>query len=74
MGQSLGAIAGPADAEVLHGAPQPGVSWRHLATVVLLALTLPIFATAAVAALPVLLVVGAAEGLRRLWWLRRSRS
>lgn len=74
MGQSLSAIAGPADAEVLHGGPQPGLSWRHLATLVLLALTLPVFATAAVVVLPVLLIVGAAEGLRRLWWLQRSRA
>lgn len=72
MGQSLGAIAGRADAEVLPGGPQPGLSWRHLATLVLLALTLPIFATAAIAALPVLAIVGTAEGLRRLWLLRRA--
>lgn len=74
MGQSLGAIAGRADADVLHGGRQPGLSWRHLATLLLLALTLPVFATAAVAALPVLAIVGTAEGLRRLWLLRRASA
>lgn len=42
-----------------------GLSWRHVATVSLLLLTLPVFAFAAVASLPVLLVVGCGEALRR---------
>lgn len=70
MGRSLGAIAARADAEVLHGGPRPGLSWRHLATILLLVLTVPVFLAGAVAALPVLLFVGAVEGLRRVWLLR----
>jgi hypothetical protein len=48
-------------------APAPvGLGWRHAATLVLLLVSLPVFAVAALACLPVLLVVGGGEGLRRL--------
>jgi hypothetical protein len=55
-------------------APAPrsaGLGWRHLATVLLLLLTLPVLAVAALASLPVLLVMGSSEGLRR--WLPAQR-
>lgn len=74
MSHPLVALAGSPDAEVLHDGPPPGVSWRHLATVLLLIVTLPLFAAAAVATLPVLLAVGGAELLRRLWLLRSSAA
>lgn len=51
------------------GGTQAGLSWRHVATVLLLALTLPVFVTAgmtAVLLLPVLLAATAAERLWRL--------
>ena len=41
-----------------HGGPQAGLNWRHVATVLLLLITLPVFLTAGLAAvvlLPVLL-------------------
>jgi hypothetical protein len=55
-------------------APTPrsaALGWRHLATVVVLLLTLPVFVVAALASLPVLLVMGSSEGLRR--WLPALR-
>jgi hypothetical protein len=67
MRHQLAAIANAPRAEVLpkHG-PQ-ALTWRHLATLMLLAATLPVFFAAGVVAMPVLLAVGCAEGLRRLW-------
>ncbi len=41
-----------------------GLTWRHLATVALLLVTLPVFALAAAVSLPVLLLAGAGQGLR----------
>jgi len=58
------------DVVALQGGPQPGMSWRHAATLMLLMVTLPVFALAATAAMPVLLVVASAEAMRRLWDLR----
>ena len=41
-------------------APRPaGLTWRHLATALLLLVALPVFAAAALASLPVALLVGA---------------
>ena len=56
---------GPAERAASPRHPQ-GVFWRLLATGALLAVTLPVFAAAAVLCLPVLLVVAGAEGLRSL--------
>jgi hypothetical protein len=42
----------------------PGLSWLHLATVLLLAVCLPVFVVAALVCLPVALAVGATDGLR----------
>jgi hypothetical protein len=49
--------------------PGPVPSWRHAATAGLLLVTLPVFAVAAVACLPVLLAVATGQSLRRLWAL-----
>lgn len=51
------------------GGTQAGLSWRHVATVILLALTLPVFLTAGLTAmvlLPVMLAATAAGRLLRL--------
>lgn len=48
-------------------------SWRAVATLLLLALTLPVFVVGSLLAIPVLLAVGGAEGIRRLWLLHHSR-
>lgn len=72
MSHPLVAIAGSADADVLHAGPPPGLGWRHLATLLLLVVTAPVFLAAAIATMPVLLVVGVVEGLRRLWVWRLS--
>ena len=74
MSHPLVAVASAPDAEVLRGAPPPGLSWRHLATLLLLAVTLPVFVFAAIVVLPVLLAVGLAEGLRRLVALPQRRQ
>ena len=50
-----------------------GLTWRHAATGVLLLVALPVFAVAAVACLPVLLVVAGAQSLRRLWALTHDQ-
>ena len=55
----------PAVPAVSTRGPQ-GVWWRLLATGVLLMVTLPVFAAAAVLCLPVLVVLAGAEGLRSL--------
>jgi len=60
------AVASAPDAEVLNGAPPPGLSWRHGATLALMLATLPLFTVAAVVVLPVLLAIGGFEVLRRL--------
>jgi hypothetical protein len=55
-------------------APVPrALGWRHAATALLLLVTLPVFMVAALACLPVLLVVGGGEGLRRLLPALRRR-
>ena len=53
-----------------------GPTWRHLATVALLLVTLPVFALAAVVSLPVLLLAGAGQGLRAalVQWQGRDRE
>ena len=47
--------------------------WRQLATVLLLAICIPLFLTAAVATIPVVLTVGLVEALRRAWQWRSGR-
>ena len=44
---------------------EPGLCWRHVATLLLLLLTLPVLLTGALLALPALVLVAAAEGLRK---------
>jgi hypothetical protein len=69
MRQDVVAIGQPARTARFHGGPQAGLSWRHVATVLLLLITLPVFVTAGVAAvllLPVLLAFTGVERLRRL--------
>ena len=50
-----------------------GLTWRHVATGVLLLLTLPVFALAAVACLPVVLVVAGGQGLSQVWARSHTR-
>ncbi|WP_127995542.1 hypothetical protein [Piscinibacter defluvii] len=50
-----------------------GVAWRLPATVLLLALVLPVLLAAAVATLPVVLTAGLAVGLRRAWQRQAQR-
>jgi hypothetical protein len=69
MRQEVVAIGQTARTGRFHGGPQAGLSWRHVATVMLLLITLPVFVAAglaAVALLPVLLAFTGAERLRRL--------
>jgi len=49
-------------------------AWRWLATLLLLVTTLPVFALAAVATLPVLLVVAGGAVLRQLAHARATRA
>lgn len=52
-----------------------GTWWRLLATVLLMALVLPLFLTAAVATVPVLLSAGLVVGVRRAWqWQAQRRQ
>jgi hypothetical protein len=53
------------EALTLPGPRPAGLGWRHLATAALLLLVLPVFAVAALACLPVALLVGGGEGLRK---------
>lgn len=68
----------PTDAGLaVHGASAPtqrpaGLTWRHLATVGLLLVALPVFAVAALVCLPVLLVAATAQSLWRVGALARS--
>lgn len=69
MRQDVVAIGQTARTARFHGGPQAGLSWRHVATLMLLLITLPVFVTAGVAAvllLPVLLAFTGAERLRRM--------
>jgi hypothetical protein len=69
MRQDVVAIGQPTRTARFQGGPQAGLSWRHVATALLLVITLPVFATAGVAAmllLPVLLVITGVERARRL--------
>ncbi|HNW64107.1 MAG TPA: hypothetical protein PLX45_09695 [Piscinibacter sp.] len=69
MRQEVVAIGQTARTARFHGGPQAGLNWRHVATVLLLLITLPVFLTAGLAAvvlLPVLLAFTGAERLRRI--------
>jgi hypothetical protein len=69
MRQDVVVIGQPPQAARFAGGPQAGLSWRHVATVLLLVLTVPVFVTAgltAVLLLPVMLVATAAVRLLRL--------
>lgn len=63
MGLPIAALARLTDRKLLRA----GAAWRLPATVLLLAVLLPVFLTAAVATVPVLLTVGLAAGVRRAW-------
>ena len=65
---AIGQTARTARTARFHGGPQAGLNWRHVATVLLLLITLPVFLTAGLAAvlLPVLLAFTGAERLRRI--------
>ena len=56
--------------------PPAGLSWRHVVTVGLLLVTLPVFAVAAALSLPVMLLVAGAAGIRRAWghWQSGARG
>lgn len=69
MRQEVVAIGQTTRTARFHGGPQAGLNWRHVATLMLLLITLPVFLTAGLAAvvlLPVLLAFTGAERLRRL--------
>lgn len=61
------------DRKHLRGSPA-GAAWRVPATIVLLALVLPVLLTAAVVTLPVLLSVALAFGVRRAWQWQAQRQ
>ena len=64
------ALAGTgASASVQHPG---GLTWRHAASGVLLLVALPVFAVAAIACLPVLMVTAGGQGLLRVWALAHS--
>lgn len=50
-----------------------GISLRHVATALLLLLTLPVLALGAAATLPVLLVVCLAEAVRKFYFIEPQR-
>ena len=56
--------------------PFLGGSWRHLATLALLLVTLPVFLLAAAASLPVMLFLAGASGCRSAWrhWQARGQA
>lgn len=56
------------------GRPQAGITWRHLATVLLLMTVLPVFLVAGVAALVVVPVVLMVVGIEQVRQLLRSRQ
>lgn len=73
MGLPIVTLARLADRKSLRALPA-GTAWRLVATALLLTIAIPLFLTAAVATLPVMLTVGLVVGLRSLWhWqLRRA--
>lgn len=56
------------------GRPQAGITWRHVATVLLLLIVLPVFLVAGVAALAVVPVVLTLVGIEQIRQLARSRQ
>jgi len=56
------------------GRPQASITWRHLATVLLLMIVLPVFLVAGVAALVVVPVVLTVVGIEQVRQLARSRQ
>lgn len=56
------------------GRPQAGITWRHVATVLLLMMVLPVFLFAGVAALVVVPVVLTVVGIEQVRQLARSRQ
>jgi hypothetical protein len=56
------------------GRPPAGITWRHVATVLLLMIVLPVFFVAGVAALVVVPVVLTVIGIEQVRQLARSRQ
>jgi len=56
------------------GRPQAGITWRHVATMLLLLIVLPVFLVAGVAALAVVPVVLTLVGIDQVRQLARSRQ
>jgi hypothetical protein len=56
------------------GRPQAGISWRHVATVLLLMIVLPVFLVAGAAALLAVPVVLTVVGIEQIRQLARSRQ
>jgi len=69
MRQDIVVIGQPSRTARSTGGPQAGLSWRHVATVLLLALTVPVFVTAGMTAVLLLPVMLAATAAGRLWSL-----
>jgi hypothetical protein len=69
MGLPIAALA-----RLVHRLRLPAsAGWRLPLTVLLMALLVPVFLTAAVATVPVLLTVGLAAGVRRAWQWQAQR-
>jgi len=66
MRPEVTAIGRPSRNPRFQGGPEDGISWRHVATLVLLLVTLPLFLTAGVAAVALLPVVLGAMALDRV--------
>lgn len=73
MGLPIVTLARLADRKSLRALPA-GTAWRLVATALLLAIAIPLFLTAAVATLPVMLSVGLAVGLRSVWQWQVRRT
>lgn len=56
------------------GRPQAGITWRHVATVLLLMIVVPVLLLAGIAALVVLPVVLTVVGIEQVRQLARSRQ
>lgn len=56
------------------GRPQAGITWRHVATVLLLLIVVPVFLLAGIAALAVVPLVLTVVGIEQVRQLARSRQ